>query len=186
LEKLRRRWAFRFEGQFEMADELFLEKQREDLVGLFSENSPLSRLHIDRFDHGYFHLDNTAENMYSENQNTFSEDMIMDELTKMEKTVLIAIWRLRGKAYGYAIRKFMIQELQKEISLGNLYSVLYQIHKKGYIQKSIGEQTQPRGGKRKIYYSILPTGMDALRRAYESDERLWKAIPRNALLAKAE
>jgi DNA-binding PadR family transcriptional regulator len=123
--------------------------------------------------------------MYTEIQDTFLEYMTMDELTKMEEMVLIAIWRLKGKAYGYAIRKFITQEFGKEISFGNLYSVLYQIHKKGYVQKSIGEPTQPRGGKRKIYYSLLPSAMDALRRAHEFNKHLWKAIPWIAHMDKA-
>lgn len=110
----------------------------------------------------------------------------MDELTRIEETVLVAVWRLGDKAYGYAIRKYMAQELRKEISLGNLYSVLYQMHKKGYVRKSVGEPTQPRGGKPKIYYSVLPSGIEALRTARESNELVWKAVPRDALLAKAE
>lgn len=110
----------------------------------------------------------------------------MNNLTKMEEAVLVAAWRLEGKAYGYAIRKFMIQKLRQDISLGNLYSVLYQMHRKGYIQKTVGESTQPRGGKEKIFYAIQPSGIEALRRARESAELLRRAIPRSALLVKAE
>jgi len=110
----------------------------------------------------------------------------MNDLTKMEEAVLVAVWRLEGKAYGYAIRKFMAEKLRQEISLGNLYSVLYQMHRKGYIHKTVGESTRSRGGKEKIFYAILPSGIDALRRARESAELLRRVIPRNALLAKAD
>jgi PadR family transcriptional regulator PadR len=104
----------------------------------------------------------------------------------MEEMVLIAVLRLEDRAYGYAIRNFIIQRFRKDVSLGNLYSVLYQVHKKGYIQKSIGEPTPSRGGKRKIYYRILPNGREALAQARESDERVWKTVPRNPLLVKAD
>jgi len=110
----------------------------------------------------------------------------MNELSNLEEAVLVAVWRLEGKAYGYAIRKFMAEKLRQEISLGNLYSVLYQMHRKGYIHKTVGESTQPRGGKEKIFYAIQPSGIDALRRARESAELLRRAIPRHAFLVKAD
>ena len=110
----------------------------------------------------------------------------MNDLTKMEEAVLVAVWRLKGQAYGYAIRKCMAERLRQEISLGNLYSVLYQMHRKGYIHKTVGEATPSRGGKEKIFYAIRPSGIEALRRARETAELLRRAIPRHALLVKNE
>lgn len=110
----------------------------------------------------------------------------MNDLTKMEEAVLVAVWRLEGRAYGYAIRKFMADKLKQDIPLGSLYSVLYQMQRKGYIQKAAGEATRSRGGKEKIFYAIQPSGIEALRRARESADLLRRAIPGHALLVNAE
>lgn len=100
----------------------------------------------------------------------------MEDLTKMEETVLIAIWQLKNKAYGYEIRKHISEVFKKEFSLGNLYSALYQMNKKDYINKSIGEATERRRGKKKIYYSVTPKGMKALKLACEMHDLVWRGV----------
>ena len=100
----------------------------------------------------------------------------MDDLTKIEEIVLIAIWQLKNKAYGYEIRKHISDVFKKEFSLGNLYSALYQVDKKGYVNKSIGEATERRRGKKKIYYTVTPTGLKALKTAREMHDLMWGVL----------
>ena len=100
----------------------------------------------------------------------------MPYLTKLEEILLIAIWRLKKEAYGVSIRKQVMDMTKENMTYGTLYSSLDQLAKKGYVKKSIGEPTQERGGRRKIYYAILPRGFEALRHAQELSKVLWDDV----------
>ena len=100
----------------------------------------------------------------------------MPYLTKLEEILLLSIWRLNNDAYGVSIRKQVMEMTRENMTYGTLYSSLDQLAKKGYVKKSIGEPTQERGGRRKIYYSILPRGFEALRNAQELQKILWDGI----------
>lgn len=104
----------------------------------------------------------------------------MRDLTKAEEIVLIAIWQLESRAYGYNIRKHILDVLKKEFTIGNLYSILNQLDRKGYVSKSIGESTGKRRGKPKIYYQVNEDGLAALKISREAYNLIWKGIPKKA------
>lgn len=101
----------------------------------------------------------------------------MDSLTKVEELVLIAIWQMEDQAYGYLIRKHILNEFKKEFSIGNLYSILNQLDRKGYVTKYEGEANESRRGKPKIYYALTNEGMLALQAARKAYNIIWKGIP---------
>lgn len=105
----------------------------------------------------------------------------MEDLTKFEEIVLIAIWQLEDDAYGYNIRKHMRDIFKKEFTFGNLYSVLNQLDRKGYVLKSRGESTERRRGKPKIYYTISEEGLIALNESRNTYNLIWKGMTRKAL-----
>lgn len=100
----------------------------------------------------------------------------MDNLTKVEELVLLAIWQLEDQAYGYVIRKHILREFKKEFTIGNLYSVLNQLDRKGYVSKYEGETSESRRGKPKIYYSLTTEGVSALKAARKAYNLVWKGI----------
>jgi len=104
----------------------------------------------------------------------------MEELTKIEETVLIAIWQLDDHAYGYNIRKHIRKVFKKEFTIGNLYSVLNQLDRKSYVSKSIDESGERRRGKPKIYYKVTDDGMQALNASRKAYNLIWKKIPSQA------
>jgi len=104
----------------------------------------------------------------------------MEDLTKVEETVLIAIWQLEDRAYGYNVRKHIRNVFKKEFTIGNLYSVLNQLDRKGYVSKSQGESSEQRRGKPKIYYSITNLGYQALRESRKAYGLVWGKVPRGA------
>ena len=104
----------------------------------------------------------------------------MSELTKAEEIILLTIWRLKDQAYGVKIRQHISSEINKEFTYGNLYSLLNQLDKKDYVAKTPGELTPERRGRRKIYYTVTPNGMQALKAAREMNETLWANIPKYA------
>jgi DNA-binding PadR family transcriptional regulator len=104
----------------------------------------------------------------------------MRELTKSEEIVLIAIWQLESRAYGYNIRKHILDVFKKEFTIGNLYSILNQLDRKGYVSKSIGESTGKRRGKPKIFYAVNEDGLTALKTSRDAYNLIWKGIPKRA------
>lgn len=100
----------------------------------------------------------------------------MKELTKIEEILLLAIWRLKGDAYGVRIRKYVSQVIGKDFTYGNLYSALNQLSQKKYVKKTLGKPTLERRGRRKIYYTVSPDGIKALKCAQKTNLKMWEGI----------
>lgn len=105
----------------------------------------------------------------------------MKDLTKIEEMLLIAIWHLKEKAYGVKIRQYVSAVVGRELTYGHLYSALNQLVIKKYVKKSVGKTPAKRMGRPRIYYSISPEGVDALKEAREMNEKIWSGISRYAL-----
>jgi len=89
---------------------------------------------------------------------------------------MLAIWRLKEHAYGVTIRKKIAEITGITYSYGTLYSALDQLTAKDYVNKIEGEPTAERGGRRKIYYTLSPTGIDALKKAREIHDAIWNGV----------
>jgi DNA-binding PadR family transcriptional regulator len=105
----------------------------------------------------------------------------MKDLTKIEEILLVAIWHLKEKAYGVKIRQYVSAVVEKELTYGHLYSALNQLVIKKYVNKSVGKTPAQRLGRPRIFYSISPDGVNALKAAMEMNEKLWSGISRYAL-----
>ena len=108
----------------------------------------------------------------------------MQELTRLEEILLLAIWRQKGEAYGVKIRQYVSNALGKNITYGNLYSALNQLVKKKYVSKTLGEPTPERRGRRKIYYTVTPLGSSALKATWELNAKLWAGVSKYAFEQK--
>ena len=102
----------------------------------------------------------------------------MRELTMSQLILLLSVWRLKGDAYGVTIRKELARVTGRKYPYGTLYSLLDQLHKKGFVAKSIGDPTNKRGGRRKILYHVTQGGREALRTTRQLQEIIWEGIPR--------
>ena len=105
----------------------------------------------------------------------------MKDLTKIEEMLLIAIWHLKEKAYGVKIRQYLSAVVGRDLTYGHLYSALNQLVIKKFVKKSVGKTPAQRLGRPRIYYSISPEGVDALKEAMEMNEKLWSGISLYAL-----
>jgi PadR family transcriptional regulator PadR len=109
----------------------------------------------------------------------------MKTLTLDESIFLAAILILEAGAYGVAIRRKALEMAGKSVSYGTLYSHLDQLFRKGYVAKAFGTPSAERGGRRKIYYRVLPAGLEALKTTlslqHSLQQSLQKAIPDLAL-----
>lgn len=104
----------------------------------------------------------------------------MNELTKLEEIVLVAIWNLGEDAYGVNIKKVVHELTGKEYFYNTLYTTFDQLIRKALIIKGFGEPTPIRGGKRKVFFRITKQGKAALQDAYERHHRIWAGFTRES------
>jgi DNA-binding PadR family transcriptional regulator len=100
----------------------------------------------------------------------------MKDLTKIEEILLLSIWRLEDEAYGFKIRLHISKITGKDFTYGNLYSALNQLTKKKYVNKRPGESTPARRGRIRMYYTLSPEGLKALKSAHEMNSKLWADV----------
>ena len=97
----------------------------------------------------------------------------MKDLTKIEEILLLAIWELKEKAYGFKIRHHVSSIIEKDFTYGNLYSALKRLTRKKYVTKRQGKTTPQRRGKTRMYYSVSSAGIEALKSACAMNQKLW-------------
>ena len=102
-------------------------------------------------------------------------------ITRLEEAILIAIWRLKGNAYGVTINKRVSQSLQKDYSLGSLYFSLDQLLRKGYVSKTITQVYREKGGRSRTYYRLTEDGRKALLEVRNYQKSLWEGISEVAI-----
>lgn len=105
----------------------------------------------------------------------------MKDLTKIEEILLVAIWHLKENAYGVEIRRHVSSVTGRDLTYGHLYSALNQLAAKEYVEKSEGRSTSHRLGRPRVYYSITPDGVEALKAAASVNEKIWSGISKVAL-----
>jgi PadR family transcriptional regulator, regulatory protein PadR len=81
---------------------------------------------------------------------------------EFEQLVLIALIRLRERAYSVAIRHEIAERTGRDVSLGAVYKTLERLEIKGYVSTSVGDPTPERGGRRKKFFHIEPAGARVL------------------------
>ena len=100
----------------------------------------------------------------------------MNEISKAEEMVLLAILRLGDGAYGVSIRRQIRKNTKKDYTYGTLYGLLRQMARKGYIRKIRGEPLPKKGGRSKSYFKLTRVGIQALQDAMDLHERMWKDV----------
>ncbi|MFY0625520.1 MAG: helix-turn-helix transcriptional regulator [Reichenbachiella sp.] len=98
-------------------------------------------------------------------------------LGEFEEVVLLTVAVLYKNAYGISIKEDIETRLERKVSIGAMRTALNRLEKKGFVNSEFGEATKVRGGKRKRYFRLTPTGKKALEDVMESRNKLWSAIP---------
>lgn len=101
-------------------------------------------------------------------------------ITRNEELLLLAVWKLQGRAYGLAIKRHLEDLLDKELNVAAVYIPLGRLEEKGLLQTREADPTPRRGGRRKKYYSLTAAGVAALNDARDVYERAWTGLPRLA------
>jgi DNA-binding PadR family transcriptional regulator len=102
----------------------------------------------------------------------------MKVLTRAEEILLLSILRLKDNAFSFNILKEIKQSTGKNLTIGSLWVSLDSLHKKDYIDKRMAEETPAKGGRKKVFYSLTPSGAQALRNTRGFQKSLWKGVER--------
>lgn len=108
----------------------------------------------------------------------------MDIITRLEEAILIAVWRLKGNAYGVTINNSVSESFDKKYTMGALYYSLDQLLRKGYVEKTLKRIPKESAGRSRTYYRLTKKGEDALQEARAYQKKLWNGIPDMAFKAE--
>jgi PadR family transcriptional regulator PadR len=89
-------------------------------------------------------------------------------LGDFEQLVLLGVLRLGDEAYGAAIRQEIHARSGRDVSINAVYTTLDRLESKGLLRSWVGEPTPQRGGRRRKFYALRPSGTVALRQAYRA------------------
>ena len=107
-------------------------------------------------------------------------------LSRAEEIILIAVYKLQGKAYGVTIRAQIYQDIGRHWSFGVIYKTLKKMSHKKYVNKKAGLPLSERGGRSRYYYEITPLGLSALKEIQKVQTSLWKSVLKPSYEKKAE
>ena len=94
-----------------------------------------------------------------------------------EQQVLLAVWRLEGRAYGASVRDELEERVDARVAQGAVYTTLIRLEKKGMLQSQLSDPTPVRGGKAKRIFSITEAGRAGVREVRRAMDRLWEGLP---------
>jgi DNA-binding PadR family transcriptional regulator len=102
-------------------------------------------------------------------------------LGEFEEVILLVVAGSATEAYGVSVWEELQQQTGRTITLSAVHTTLYRLEDKGFLSSSMGGATQERGGRRKRYYSVTPSGLQALKEIELLRQKLWHAIPASRL-----
>jgi PadR family transcriptional regulator PadR len=103
------------------------------------------------------------------------------QLGEFEEIVLLTVGILHGNAYGVTIKDEIEARLRREVSIGSLQITLRRLESKGLLKSHVGETSESRRGRPKLYFEITAYGRKAIEYVRTSRNDLWKAMPKLVL-----
>ena len=101
--------------------------------------------------------------------------MKSQRLGEFEELVLLAIPRL-DDAYAVTIQRCIEKTAGRSATMGAVYTALERLEEKGFVQSRLGAVTPRQGGRRKRFYQITDSGIEAVHAAREARERMWQGL----------
>jgi len=97
-------------------------------------------------------------------------------LGEFEQFLLLSILKLGDNAYGSTIRQLLADTIQRDVTIGALYTTLERLEKKGLLESKMGEVTPERGGRAKKYFKVNAKGQHALKRSKQALTAMWDNV----------
>jgi DNA-binding PadR family transcriptional regulator len=99
-----------------------------------------------------------------------------DGLFEQEQMVLLAILRLREKAYGVRIIQELATLTPFRLSRPAIYMTLTRLERKGLLKSELGDPLPERGGRARRFYRVTPHALSLLKASRQSYLRLWNGL----------
>ena len=93
-------------------------------------------------------------------------------LGEFEQMVLYAVLELKDAGYGAAVVRAIEKRTGERPSVGAVGTALDRLESRGLVVSHMSDPTPTRGGRRKKLYHLEPEGAEALRRSYETLQRM--------------
>jgi DNA-binding PadR family transcriptional regulator len=97
-------------------------------------------------------------------------------LGPLEQIILLALVRLKSKAYGMTVRREIEERTGRNISIGAIYATLERLEAKGYVSSFTAAPTPERGGRAKRFFRLEPGGEEALRVSREAIRKMTQGL----------
>ena len=97
-------------------------------------------------------------------------------LGELEQLLLMALLRRGGEASGIDLREELEERTDRTVLPGAVYTIMGRLHGAGLVSVFTGDKTPERGGRRRKYYRITPSGEDALARSYRGVARMVEGL----------
>ena len=97
-------------------------------------------------------------------------------LSEFEQLAMLAVLRLGDEAYGAMIRRVLEEDADRPVSIATIYVALGRLEKRGLVRSWMSDSTPVRGGRSKRLYRVEAAGLEALRRARSTLDRMWAAV----------
>jgi PadR family transcriptional regulator PadR len=95
-------------------------------------------------------------------------DIVGRALGEFEQLILFALLDLEDEAYGASIGRAIERRTGRHVSAGAVYTALDRLSARGLVSSEVGEPTAERGGRRRKYYSLEPSGALELHRSVDA------------------
>ena len=92
---------------------------------------------------------------------------------EFELAVLLCVSLLGDAAYGASVRRAVSQRLNRDCSVGAVYTTLQRLESKGLVESWVSDPTPVRGGRAKRCFAVTAAGNRAIRDAQATLRRLW-------------
>ncbi len=96
-----------------------------------------------------------------------------DILGAFEQAVLLALVRLRERAYGRAVLQEVEARLGRGVSAGAVYATLDRLERKGLVASRLGAGTPIRDGRSRRYFTVTAVGVRALNETRDALDSIW-------------
>ena len=97
-------------------------------------------------------------------------------LGELEQLLLMALLRIGGEASGIDLRAELADRTGRDVLPGAVYTIMERLRERGLVSSFTGDATPERGGRRRKYYRMLPSGERALALSYRQVERMAEGL----------
>ena len=102
--------------------------------------------------------------------------MASPTLGALELTILLAVARLGEEAYGLAVRRDVAARLDRDYSVGAIYTTLERLEAKGFVTSRTTAPLPTRGGRSRRQFRVTAAGSRAIRQAERVARSVWAGV----------